>query len=77
MELPEERPRITGGRLFKYVLPRMSHRQQAFMDFDGLVGHIVFEGRLKRLLPLALAAELLHIGQKATFGLGKIRCVIG
>jgi hypothetical protein len=77
MELPEERPRIAGGRLFKYALPRMSHRQQAFMDFDGLVGHIVFEGRLKRLLPLALAAESLHIGQKATFGLGKIRCVIG
>ena len=55
----------------------MSHRQQAFMDFDGLVGYVVFEGRVKELLPLALAAEVLHVGQKATFGLGKVRCVIG
>ncbi len=77
MELPAERPRIAGGRLFRYMFPRMSHRQQAFMDFDGVVGHVVFEGRLKELLPLAMAAEVLHLGQKATFGMGKVQCLIG
>jgi hypothetical protein len=66
-------PRLVRYKLYHYVLERMSHRQRKFMDFDGVVGSIWLEGDLGNLLPLARAAEVLHLGQKATFGLGRVR----
>jgi CRISPR/Cas system endoribonuclease Cas6 (RAMP superfamily) len=38
------------------------------------LGYIDLEGHVDRFFPLARAAEVLHFGQKATFGLGKVRC---
>ncbi len=72
-ELPGQRPRLVRHQLYQYVLERMSHRQRRFMDFDGVLGSIWLEGDFARLLPLARAAEVLHLGQKATFGLGRVR----
>jgi hypothetical protein len=74
LELPADLPHVAGHTLYHYALRRMSHRQRRFMDFDGVVGSVLFEGALEPLLPLAHAAELLHIGQKATFGLGRVHC---
>ena len=68
---------MTGYRLFRYSLPRQSYRQARWMDFDGVIGWIEWEGvGCSAALPWLKAAELLHIGQKATFGLGSVELVI-
>ena len=51
---------------------RYSHRQKADMLFGGFLGEIDLEGNLRPFLPLLRAAEVLHLGKGATFGLGKI-----
>jgi len=43
------------------------------MSFDGLVGHFDISGDLDEVHRLARVAEIIHVGQKTTFGLGKIR----
>jgi len=56
------------------TITRFSSRQQARMDIGGLMGHMVIElppGRLRNWLD---AAETLHIGKAASFGLGRILC---
>jgi CRISPR/Cas system endoribonuclease Cas6 (RAMP superfamily) len=63
---------MPGSRLFRYELPRHSYRQGKWMNFDGVVGWIEWEGELDSVLPWLRAAELLHVGQKATFGMGKL-----
>lgn len=74
VEAPGGLVRLAGYRLFRYVLPRLSFRQDRWMRFDGLVGYIDLEGKLGELMPLFRAVEVLHVGQKATFGLGEVRC---
>lgn len=69
-------PRLQACRFYHYVLPRLSLRQRAFMDFDGIIGNATYENVPGELAALARAAEILHIGQKATFGLGRIRCLV-
>lgn len=76
MELPEMNVRLAGARLFRYVLPRLSLAQDRWMDFDGLIGHLDLEGDLTPAMPFVRAAEVLHFGQKATFGLGMVRCIV-
>ena len=71
-ELPDNMPRVRHLRLYRYRLKRLSHRQQRLMDFDGVVGLVDYEENLEPLAPLVAAAEILHIGQKATFGLGRV-----
>jgi hypothetical protein len=74
MELPIT-PEFQTKSFYQYVLPRLSHRQQAFMDFDGLIGTAEYTAPRRELVALAQAAEVLHVGQKATFGLGRVRCI--
>jgi CRISPR/Cas system endoribonuclease Cas6 (RAMP superfamily) len=76
VEAPDVRARIAGHRLFHYLLPRHSYRQDKWMDFDGMVGYLDLEGDLDAGMPFARAAEVLHFGQKATFGLGKVRVLV-
>src|SRR5690242_20312740 len=45
------------------------------MDFDGVVGWIEWEGDLTAVLPWLQAVEVLHVGQKATFGLGRLEVI--
>ncbi len=73
-ELAPELPRLTSARIFHYRLPRLSNRQRRFMDFDGIVGRLDYSGDFSVVKPLVIAAETLHVGQKATFGLGRITC---
>jgi hypothetical protein len=63
---------MTASRLFFYHLPRKSYRQGREMNFDGPVGWLEWEGETAQILPWLRAAEILHIGQKATFGLGRV-----
>jgi hypothetical protein len=76
LEAPAVRSRISGHRLFHYVLPRRSYRQNQWLDFDGVVGHLDLEGNFEAGMPYARAAEILHFGQKATFGLGSVKVLV-
>jgi hypothetical protein len=75
LSLPDLQLRLVGHRLFRYVLPRLSFRQDRWMRFDGVVGYLDLEGDLTPAMPFVRAAEILHFGQKATFGLGQVKCV--
>lgn len=52
---------------------RYSNRQRVKMGLGGVVGAVTLEGPLAPFHPLLRAAEVLHVGKGATFGLGKIR----
>jgi CRISPR-associated endoribonuclease Cas6 len=67
------RVQLTAHRLFHYELPRISFRQQKRLDFDGVIGYLDLSCDLPALEPWARAAEVFHFGQKAAFGLGKVR----
>lgn len=75
IDLPAEMlPRVVRSQLYRYHYERLSNRQRKKMDFDGMIGSVWYEGSgLGELAPLVEAAEVLHIGQKATFGLGLVR----
>jgi len=77
MELPRELPRIAGRRLYRHYFDRVSHSQQRTMSFGGLVGCFDLIGNNSAVLPLLLAAELLHMGQKSSVGFGQIQCLPG
>ena len=77
MRMPDLGIRLADYRLFHYVLPRLSFRQYRWMRFGGLVGCLDLEGDLTPAMPFPRAAEILHFGRKATFGLGRNRCVGG
>ena len=49
---------------------RYSQRQQREMHFSGLVGSIRLEGDLMPFAPLLHLGQWLHLGKKATFGMG-------
>ena len=51
---------------------RWSQRQQTSMKLGGIVGRLVLEGELEPFAPLLRAAEVVHLGKGATFGLGKV-----
>ncbi|MFL6260778.1 MAG: CRISPR system precrRNA processing endoribonuclease RAMP protein Cas6 [Thermoanaerobaculia bacterium] len=51
---------------------RWSQRQNTAMKLGGLVGTLTLEGDLAPFAPLLRAAEILHAGKGAVFGLGKI-----
>jgi hypothetical protein len=53
-------------------LSRYSSRQKATHPLDGFVGELDLEGPLAPFLPLLRAAEIVHVGKGATFGLGKV-----
>lgn len=52
---------------------RYSNRQKRKMVLGGFVGHLVLEGDLGPFVDLLRAAEVVHVGKGATFGLGKVR----
>ena len=76
VEAPLVRAEMVGHRLYHYELPRHSFRQEKWLDFDGVVGYIDLAGDLGAGMPWARAAEVLNFGQKATFGLGKVRVLV-
>jgi hypothetical protein len=51
---------------------RYSNRQGSKMSLGGFVGELELEGDLAPFAPLLRAAEILHVGKGATFGLGRM-----
>lgn len=76
LEAPWAPAKLMRHQLYRYRLPRYTFRQRKRLDFDGVVGYLDLEGDLDSALPFARAAEVLHFGQKATFGLGKVRVLV-
>ena len=68
-------PAVLRTRLFHYRYERLSNRQGRKKQFDRPIGSVWYEGEMAELSPLVVAAEVLHVGQKATFGLGKVKAV--
>ena len=64
--------RVVGRRLSFQNLTRYSHRQDRPVDIGGYVGALSLEGDFAPLLQLFRAAEVLHVGKGAVFGLGKV-----
>ncbi|HLE85371.1 MAG TPA: CRISPR system precrRNA processing endoribonuclease RAMP protein Cas6 [Thermoanaerobaculia bacterium] len=67
--------RVTRTTLHWHDWTRYSNRQKAQHSMGGFVGEIDLEGDLAPFLPLLHAAETLHVGKGATFGLGKVEVV--
>ncbi|MGJ5818180.1 CRISPR system precrRNA processing endoribonuclease RAMP protein Cas6 [Paludibaculum fermentans] len=76
VEAPAMRVELRAHRLFHYELPRHSFRQEKWLDFDGVVGWMELEGDVTQAMMWARSAELLHFGQKAAFGLGRVRVLV-
>ena len=76
VEAPPVEAVLAGHRLFHYELPRHSFRQNKRLDFDGVVGYLDLAGDLGAAMPRARAGEVLHFGQKAAFGVGKVRVLV-
>lgn len=64
--------RVAGAALRWLDWERWSQRQGAAMKLGGLVGTLTLEGDLAPFAPLLRAAEILHAGKGAVFGLGKV-----
>jgi len=67
-----EAVRVARADLRWHDWERYSHRQQSRMKLGGVMGTLVLEGDLAPFAPLLRAAEVVHVGKGATFGLGKV-----
>lgn len=52
-------------------LERFSTRQKRFLKYGGILGEIVYEGKLKEFYPILKLGSLIHIGKNTSFGFGK------
>jgi hypothetical protein len=64
--------RILAADLAWHDWERFSQRQGTTMKLGGLVGTVTLAGDLAPFTPLLRAAEVVHVGKGATFGLGKV-----
>jgi CRISPR-associated endoribonuclease Cas6 len=64
--------RVVAADLRWHDWERWSNRQQSSMKLGGLVGRLVLEGDLTPFAALLGAAQIVHVGKGATFGLGKL-----
>jgi hypothetical protein len=51
---------------------RYSNRQQQKMPLGGMVGEVIYEGRIGEFLPLMETGAKVHVGKNTSFGLGKL-----
>lgn len=69
--IQEARKIIIKNDLSKwYDWERYSHRQRAKMKLGGVVGSVIYEGRINPFTTILEAGEILHVGKGTTFGLG-------
>ena len=52
---------------------RYSHRQDKSMLMGGMIGPVIFEGKIGEYLPLIEFCSKVHLGKQTSFGLGKIK----
>ncbi|MGR5549947.1 CRISPR system precrRNA processing endoribonuclease RAMP protein Cas6 [Vibrio sp. DNB22_12_1] len=55
---------------------RFSFKHQSHLPFGGIKGQLSFYGEVYGIVPLLKVGELLHIGGKTTFGLGKYQLIV-
>ncbi len=68
---------ITESRLEWKDLHRYSNRQKTDMYLGGFTGEVTLSGPLTPFMPLLRAGEVLHVGKGTTFGLGKVKIILG
>jgi hypothetical protein len=72
--LRERAARVQGEASLRWHgAARWSNRQQQAVPMDGLIGHLTLRGELGPLWPLLYLGQWLHVGGKATLGLGAYR----
>lgn len=75
----DERPTVfkceTDRHLHVEDWQRHSIKHNKKLPFGGLKGQISFYGEVNHLIPLLKVGEMLHIGSKTTFGLGKYKVI--
>lgn len=64
--------RVTSSRLVWKDWERYSNRQQRKVGMGGVVGTMAVEGDLAPFASLLRAAEVVHVGKGAVFGLGRV-----
>lgn len=64
--------RFVGPALRFEDLARYSQRQERHVQLGGYLGPLTLEGNLAPLGPLLRAAEVIHLGKGAVFGLGRV-----
>jgi CRISPR-associated endoribonuclease Cas6 len=64
--------RVAAADLTWHDWERYSNRQQTKMAMGGFVGRLELAGDLAPFAPLLRAAEVVHVGKGATFGLGRM-----
>jgi hypothetical protein len=52
---------------------RYSQRKNAFMNLEGMVGQIIYQGELDEYLPYLFLGEEVHVGKSTSFGLGRMK----
>ncbi|HNV69140.1 MAG TPA: CRISPR system precrRNA processing endoribonuclease RAMP protein Cas6 [Candidatus Ozemobacteraceae bacterium] len=60
-----------NGRFVRWE--RYSQRQHQRSYWGGMVGNVVYRGRLAPFLPLLRAGEIFHVGRGISFGQGRYR----
>jgi len=65
--------RIVENRLSWFDWQRYSNRHERKMLMGGVVGSILYEGRLGEFLPLLDICSKVHLGKNTSFGLGKMK----
>ena len=66
---------MDGSRLHIEIAERYSSRQQRMLPFSGRLGSLSFEGNLEPFWPYLLLGEVVHIGKKTTFGVGRYELI--
>ncbi len=68
--------RIVDNKLKWFDWRRYSQRQEQGMNMGGLVGSVIYEGKIGEFMPFVDFCSKVHIGKQTTFGLGKINAEI-
>jgi len=68
-----ETVQIVDTNLSWFDWKRYSHRQDKSMLMGGMVGSVIFEGKIGEYLPLIEFCTKVHLGKQTSFGLGKIK----
>lgn len=67
-----EAVKTVESRLRWHNWDRYSNRQQQKMPLGGMMGEVIYEGKLGEFLPLMDFGSKVHVGKNTSFGLGKI-----
>ncbi len=71
-----ESVRIAEDSLHWFDWRRYSFRQDKGMLMGGIVGSVVYKGKIGEFMPLIDFCKKTHLGKQTTFGLGKIKAEI-